>query len=52
MKRLRSFFGITLLGGFMVVLPGAILVLFAEWIFGVVSRLINLLMIGSPAGHR
>lgn len=41
MKRLRSFVSITLLGGFMVVLPGAILVLFAEWLFGVVTRLIK-----------
>jgi len=41
MKRLRSFVSITLLGGFMVVLPMAILVLFAEWLFGVVSRLIK-----------
>lgn len=41
MKRLRSFVSITLLGGFMVVLPFAILVLFAEWLFSVISRLIK-----------
>lgn len=41
MKRLRSFVSITLLGGFMVVLPIAILILFAEWLFGVVANLIK-----------
>lgn len=41
MKRLRSFVSITLLGGFMVVLPFAILILFAEWLFGVISALIK-----------
>lgn len=39
MKRVRSFLSITLLGGFMVVLPLAILVLFAEWVFGVITKL-------------
>ena len=41
MKRLRSFVSITLLGGFMVVLPIAILILFAEWLFGFITRLIQ-----------
>lgn len=41
MKRLRSFVSITLLGGFMVVLPMAILVLFAEWLFGLISGAIK-----------
>lgn len=41
MKRLRSFVSITLLGGFMVVLPIAILILFAEWLFGLITRLIQ-----------
>ena len=41
MKRLRSFVSITLLGGFIVVLPIAILILFAEWLFGFVTRLIQ-----------
>ena len=41
MKRLRSFISITLLGGFMVVLPIAILILFAEWLFGFVTSLLK-----------
>ncbi len=41
MKRLRSFVSITLLGGFMVMLPIAILILFAEWLFGFVAHLIK-----------
>ncbi|MES2674871.1 MAG: DUF502 domain-containing protein [Pseudomonadota bacterium] len=41
MKRLRSFVSITLLGGFMVMLPIAILILFAEWLYGFVAHLIK-----------
>lgn len=41
MKRLRSFISITLLGGFMVVLPIAILILFAEWLFGFITSLLK-----------
>ena len=41
MKRLRSFVSITLLGGFMVILPMAILILFAEWLFGFVSQVVK-----------
>lgn len=41
MKRLRAFVSITLLGGFMVILPIAILILFAEWLFGFVAHLIK-----------
>jgi uncharacterized membrane protein len=41
MKRLRSFVSITLLGGFMVLLPIAILILFAEWLFGFIAHLIK-----------
>lgn len=41
MKRFRSFVSITLLGGFMVMLPMAILILFAEWLFGFVTHLLR-----------
>lgn len=41
MKRLRSFVSITLLGGFMVMLPIAILILFAEWLFGFITHLLK-----------
>ncbi|HWV16078.1 MAG TPA: DUF502 domain-containing protein [Cellvibrio sp.] len=41
MKRFRSFVSITLLGGFMVMLPMAILILFAEWLFGFLTRLLQ-----------
>ena len=41
MKRLRSFVSITLLGGFMVLLPIAILILFAEWLFGFITHLLK-----------
>jgi len=41
MKRLRSFVSITLLGGFMVMLPMAILILFVEWLFGFVTHLLK-----------
>jgi uncharacterized membrane protein len=41
MKRFRAFVSITLLGGFMVMLPIAILILFAEWLFGFISHLLK-----------
>jgi uncharacterized membrane protein len=41
MKRFRSFVSITLLGGFMVMLPIAILILFAEWLFKFISHLVK-----------
>lgn len=41
MKRLRTFVSITLLGGFMVILPIAIFVWLVEWILGVVSEVIS-----------
>ena len=41
MKRLRSFVSITLLGGFMVMLPIAILILFADWLFSFITHLIK-----------
>ena len=41
MKRLRSFVSITLIGGFMVILPIAIFVLLLDWLLGLVSHLIR-----------
>lgn len=41
MKRLQSFMGLTLLGGFMVVLPIAIFILLLDWLFGLVTSLIS-----------
>lgn len=41
MKRLRSFVSITLLGGFMVVLPIAIFIWLVEWLLGVVRQIIR-----------
>ena len=41
MKRLRSFVSITLIGGFMVILPIAIFVWLVEWLLGVVRSLIQ-----------
>lgn len=41
MKRLRSFVSITLIGGFMVILPIAIFILLLDWLLGLVSQLIR-----------
>lgn len=41
MKRLRSFVSITLIGGFMVILPIAIFILLLDWLLGLVSLLIR-----------
>lgn len=41
MKRLRSFVSITLIGGFMVILPIAIFILLVDWLLGLVSSLIH-----------
>jgi uncharacterized membrane protein len=41
MKRLQSFVGLTLLGGFMVVLPITIFILLVNWLFGLVTALLN-----------
>jgi uncharacterized membrane protein len=41
MKRLRSYIGITLLGGFMVILPIAIFLWLVEWLLGVVRNLVK-----------
>ncbi|MFC3115118.1 DUF502 domain-containing protein [Cellvibrio fontiphilus] len=41
MKRLRSFVSITLLGGFMVILPIAIFIWLVEWLLGAVRDLIQ-----------
>lgn len=41
MKRLRSFVSITLIGGFMVILPIAIFMWLVEWLLGVVSSMIE-----------
>ncbi len=41
MKRLRSFVSITLIGGFMVILPIAIFLWLVEWLLGVVRAIIQ-----------
>ena len=41
MKRLRSFVSITLLGGFMVILPIAIFLWLVEWLLGLVRAMIQ-----------
>jgi uncharacterized membrane protein len=41
MKRLRSFVSITLIGGFMVILPIAIFLWLVEWLLGVVRSIIQ-----------
>jgi uncharacterized membrane protein len=41
MKRLRTFVSITLIGGFMVVLPIVIFVWMVEWLLGVVRELVR-----------
>jgi uncharacterized membrane protein len=41
MKRLRSYIGITLLGGFMVILPIAIFLWLVEWLLGLVRSLVK-----------
>ena len=41
MKRLRTFVSITLLGGFMVILPIAIFLWLVEWVLGVVREVIR-----------
>ena len=41
MKRLRTFVSITLIGGFMVVLPIAIFVWLVEWLLGVVRQMVR-----------
>jgi uncharacterized membrane protein len=41
MKRLRSFVSITLIGGFMVILPIAIFLWLVEWLLGVVRAIIR-----------
>ncbi len=41
MKRLRTFVSITLLGGFMVILPMAIFLWLVEWLLGVVREVIR-----------
>lgn len=41
MKRLRSFVSITLIGGFMVILPIAIFLWLVEWLLGVVRGIIQ-----------
>ena len=40
MKRLRSFVSITLIGGFMVILPIAIFLWLVEWLLGAVRSII------------
>lgn len=41
MKRMRSYIGLTLLGGFMVVLPFAIFVFLLDWLFGLITTVIS-----------
>ena len=41
MKRLRSFVSITLIGGFMVILPIAIFIWLVEWLLGIVRGIIK-----------
>lgn len=41
MKRVRSYIGLTLLGGFMVVLPFAIFVFLLDWLFGLITTVIS-----------
>lgn len=41
MKRMRSFIGLTLFGGLMVVLPMTIFILLVGWLLGVVTSLIS-----------
>lgn len=41
MKRLRSFVSITLIGGFMVILPIAIFIWLVEWLLGIVREIIK-----------
>lgn len=41
MKRLRSFVSITLIGGFMVILPIAIFLWLVEWLLGIVREIIQ-----------
>lgn len=41
MKRLQSFVGLTLLGGFMVVLPVVIFMFLLEWLFGLITSMIS-----------
>lgn len=41
MKRLQSFVSITLIGGFMVILPMAIFILLLDWLLGLVSLFIR-----------
>lgn len=41
MKRMRSYIGLTLLGGFMVVLPFAIFLFLLDWLFGLITTVIS-----------
>lgn len=41
MKRVQSFIGLTLLGGFMVVLPITIFVLLIDWVFGLITGFVS-----------
>ncbi len=41
MKRIQSFVGLTLLGGFMVVLPISIFILLVTWLLGVIISLLS-----------